>query len=525
MSFNLVCTLKNPLGAVTNVSASLASASPWCEILQPAWTVGDMPTNSTRSNAGTPFMARIKTNALLGCTVPLNLVIQANGGTYRNTNQIRFDVAKPNFVLVDYFINDSQGNGNCAFEPGEQGQLVLRLRNSGYRAENVTGRITYGPGFTLTHPTSSFGTMERNATNSNSALPFGLTALSYVPTLPYFFLDLTCDRAAFTNRLYVDVLPEYSRSNGASFAWIDTLGGTNLTLANDGYALVSFPSDFYFQFYQYNLSYLYLSANGYLSMLSGSVANNTAIPAAASPNGIIAPFWDDLDPSAGGTVRYKFFGTSYPNRYLVAEWNNVPRRSDTGTRVTFQAIVYENGDLRFQYGPSSGVNADGRSATIGIEDYSGAKGTQYAFNQIGAVSNGLALHFRCSAASGDADGDGLPDAFERFYFGGVGNSGSQDADGDGVCNAAEFRSGTDPGACGSRLCCQPVQMLPQNKYVLRWGSVPGRSYRVWQTTNLSAGPWTLLTPSVLQGSASGINAYTGTVSAASGRGYWRITTP
>ncbi len=524
-TFNLVCTLKNtPAAAVTNVSAMLLSASPWCDVIQPAWTVGDMPASSTRANSTTPFVLRIKTNALLGATVTLNLAIQGNGGDYRNTNQIRLEVAKPVFSLVGYLVNDSQGNGNCAFESGERGQLVLRLKNSGYRAENVTGRLSYAYGFNVTHPTSSFGTMERNATNSNAALPFGLTALSYVPALPYFYLDVTCDRAAFTNQIYVDVLPEYPRSNGVSFAWVDTTGGTTLTLANDGYAMVSLPSGFYFPLYQYTVSYLYLSANGYLGMLSSSVANNTVIPNASSPSGILAPFWDDLDPSAGGVVRYKSFGTS-PNRYLVAEWNNVPRRADAATRVTFEAILHENGDIKFQYGSSTGVNADGRSATIGIEDYTGANGVQYAFNRVGAVSNGLALHFRCSAASEDSDGDSLPDVFERFSFGGLAASGSDDSDGDGLCNLAEFRCGTDPRAGGSRLCCQPVQLLSQNRYVVRWGSIPGRSYRVWQNTNLGAASWTLLTPTALQGAATGINAYTGSVSTATARGFWRVTTP
>jgi hypothetical protein len=299
-----------------------------------------------------------------------------------------------------------------------------------------------------------------------------------VPALPYFYIDVTCDRAKFTNSFHLYVQPEYPRSNGVSFAWIDTAGGTSLTLANDGYALVSMPSPFYCKLYQSQYSSVYLSANGYLSPSSSGSPSNAGIPNTASPYGIIAPFWDDLDPAAGGTVRYKFFGTS-PNRYLVVEWNNVPRRNDPGTRVTVEAILHQNGDLKFQYGASTGANADGRSATIGLEDYSGTKAVQYAFNQIGAVSNGLALYFRYTAASDDADGDGMPDAFERFYFGNLSRSGIQDIDGDGISNFNEFRAGTDPTQAASRLRIDEFHLLSPTQGLLRWQSIPGKPYTVW----------------------------------------------
>ena len=44
----------------------------------------------------------------------------------------------------------------------------------------------------------------------------------------------------------------------------------------------------------------------------------------------------------------------------------------------------------------------------------------------------------------DTDGDGLPDDWERFYFGSLARTGDEDTDADGVTNAAEFAAGTDP---------------------------------------------------------------------------------
>lgn len=113
--------------------------------------------------------------------------------------------------------------------------------------------------------------------------------------------------------------------------------------------------------------------------------NNTAFPIAAADR-VIAPYWDDLDPGSGGTVRYSTLGSA-PNRYFVVSWEGVPRYGGAGS-YTFQAILYESGDIKFQYGPGS---ADGSSATIGVEvdnsDY-----TSFSVNAA-SVGNGTALLF------------------------------------------------------------------------------------------------------------------------------------
>jgi hypothetical protein len=44
----------------------------------------------------------------------------------------------------------------------------------------------------------------------------------------------------------------------------------------------------------------------------------------------------------------------------------------------------------------------------------------------------------------DSDGDGLPDTWELFYFGNLGQDGSGNPDGDGFSNLVEFQNGTNP---------------------------------------------------------------------------------
>ncbi|MEO8604897.1 MAG: penicillin acylase family protein [bacterium] len=49
-----------------------------------------------------------------------------------------------------------------------------------------------------------------------------------------------------------------------------------------------------------------------------------------------------------------------------------------------------------------------------------------------------------AGGNGDSDGDGIPDAYERWYFGNLGHNGSDDSDNDGFTLTSEFASGVDP---------------------------------------------------------------------------------
>ncbi|MEN8256684.1 MAG: DUF6701 domain-containing protein [Thermodesulfobacteriota bacterium] len=102
---------------------------------------------------------------------------------------------------------------------------------------------------------------------------------------------------------------------------------------------------------------------------------------------VIAPYWEDLDPSGGGQVTYETMGSA-PNRQFVVSWLGVPRYG-AGSSYTFQVILYETSNaFKFQYGAG---NANGSSATIGVE-VSDTDFTQYSYNS-NTVSNGDAILF------------------------------------------------------------------------------------------------------------------------------------
>ena len=70
---------------------------------------------------------------------------------------------------------------------------------------------------------------------------------------------------------------------------------------------------------------LWVSSNGVVSVYppNGNWAINSGIPSLIGPPGMFAPFWDDLDPSAGGDV-YAWFDP-YEHRYII-EYQRSPAR-------------------------------------------------------------------------------------------------------------------------------------------------------------------------------------------------------
>jgi hypothetical protein len=244
------------------------------------------------------------------------------------------------------------------------------------------------------------------------------------------------------------------------------------------------------------------------------------MPCADTPNGLVAPFWMNLDPSAGGSVRYDVFGSA-PNRWLVVEWNGVPQYGVPGSSYTFEAGVCENGKIRFQYGAMSEGTSSGSQATIGIEDNDGLRGVQYARDTAGSVYDGLAIEFWVPAGPLDSDTNGLPDAYERFSFGGIGHSPDADDDGDGMNNYKEFICGTDPKASSSLLRFLD-NAWTTNGLVLNWQSVPGKQYNVERSSNVLSCAWSIVNTSPIVGGNSGTSTFTAPMEPTGRQLFYRI---
>jgi len=91
----------------------------------------------------------------------------------------------------------------------------------------------------------------------------------------------------------------------------------------------------------------------------------------------------------------------------------------------------------------------------------------------------------------DSNGNGLPDAWERIYFGALGVNPNADPDGDGMSNKEEYLAGTNPTNSADKLKITSFASSSGGTNVtLAWSSVISRYYLIQKTTNLASQVWT-----------------------------------
>ncbi len=131
--------------------------------------------------------------------------------------------------------------------------------------------------------------------------------------------------------------------------------GTAVTLTDDSTA--TFPIGFSFDFYGTTYTDFWVSSNGFLATngASNGCCSGQNLPNPATPNGVIAGWWEDMNPSGGGTHHYQVLGSA-PNRRLIFQVTDVPHYS-SGNLVTLQYKLYETTnviEVHYQAAPSDG---------------------------------------------------------------------------------------------------------------------------------------------------------------------------
>lgn len=322
---------------------------------------------------------------------------------------------------------------------------------------------------------------------------------------------------------------------GPDFAWIDISGsGSALTLSDDGESgLLALP--FAFPWFGRTAAQVQVGANGVISFQAGPVAYaNAALPSSTIPAESLCVLWDDLNPGAGGTIRYH--GTS---ERMVISWLAVPFYG-TANAQTFQVVLYPDGRALFQY---QEVNGTLTSATVGLQDsasagpvldiaynesfledglavaidppgdavivYDPAEGTVPAGGSVTIGFSGFAdelpsgvsvntlVTLVCNDVDrpsvtipvvltvgpppADADGDGLPDAWEVNYFGSATNQAGTTLCANGINTLIEaYVAGFSPTDPWDGLFMEVIETdgPPLNRCMLHWLAVSGRVYDV-----------------------------------------------
>jgi hypothetical protein len=177
-------------------------------------------------------------------------------------------------------------------------------------------------------------------------------------------------------------------AGGPAYQWVEISGvGTPLVMGDDSYT-TSLPLGFTFPFYGNSYTSTHVSSNGFVSFTapSSTYYTNGTLPSVADPDDIVCAYWDDLNPSDGGTI-YTYQDVA--NSRFIVEWNAVPRYNTGGTQTqTFEIILNADGSIVTQYKTVNNVT----SCTVGIENAAGTVGLQVVFNAA-YLHDSLALRF------------------------------------------------------------------------------------------------------------------------------------
>ena len=164
-----------------------------------------------------------------------------------------------------------------------------------------------------------------------------------------------------------------------------TATGTPLGLSDDSNTTVGIG--FVFDFYGVPFTQATIQSNGAMNLGATGFIDyfNTCLPLAGlgSDNAILA-FWDDLNPSIGGAVRYQTVGAAGAQRFVV-QWNAPVYASLDSTQLIDVRVVLHEGSnvVDVCYADTQGAVGDtsntGQSATSGIQMESGT-GMQFSCN-------------------------------------------------------------------------------------------------------------------------------------------------
>ena len=175
----------------------------------------------------------------------------------------------------------------------------------------------------------------------------------------------------------------------AGYLPLALFGSTVVGASDESITNFNVPS---FTYAGQSYSQIGIVSNGYLVVGGGTNGDvdyiNSDLPDVNPPNNVLAPFWTDLNPSAGGRILVNVLGNG-TDSWTVVEWENVPNWGD-GEVNTFQVWIGTNTDsnpgedISFTYGPSIS-DGDGGYLTVGAENVYGNSGQTVYFDGAGTA--------------------------------------------------------------------------------------------------------------------------------------------
>ncbi len=420
-------------GDAVSTAGTLRTPDPLAAIADSVASYGTIPPAGSAWCA-TPYSVTADDECNVGHQVQLDMDVTFGTMTL-GISPPPLALATANLDLLSTIVDDAApgGDGAGTLSTGEAVGLTVSLENVGLLdAGDVSVELEcLSPHVTVTAGNAYLGLVETGATVSNSPAAF---VLSVSPTAPnghivQLRLHLTGtghsynyeETVAFT---LVVAGPTTSLFSGPDaygyyaydsrdttyapapeFEWFDIAPpgpGSLITLiTNSDAAITTINLPFAFPYYGTEYLQASICSNGFISMGTEDykAGTNSAVGSMDGPDRMIAPFWDDLNPLAGGDI-YRYLDTA--NHRFIVQFDDVPIWGTTDTQ-TFQ-VVFRNpvyyptptgdGEILFLYETVSNPS----SCTVGIENPEQNDGIAYLFDasydsHAAPLADGLAVLF------------------------------------------------------------------------------------------------------------------------------------
>jgi hypothetical protein len=429
----------NPASGITGTLEALGGAT----VLDGVASFPDLAGGASAAGA-TPFRVEIDAAAEDGLVPRFRLTLAAGA----DSSVAGFDLA---VRAPDPRHEGSALDGDGVLDPGETAALTVTLVNEGSVSSGPASAVlrTVTPGLVaVVDSLADFGPAAPGAPVTQTS-PFTVVAsdTAAIGQAAVFALELTTDEGWRSGTSFSVVLghvdhrapvgPDaygyYAYDNSDTdyptaapvYEWIPCSpayggSGTALALGDNTTTVVELP--FPFTFYGQSFDSLLVSDNGWASFEIAPYFDfyNWSLPSTYGTGALLAPFWDNLDPTKEyqgvpvGDGVYTWYDAA--GHRFVVEWSRLgnvrsqhqgENRPDWDELQTFELVLLDpawhatptgDGIVRFQYKQIVNNDDERMYSTVGIENAAEDAGIQYTFCNLypaGAapLSAGLVVDF------------------------------------------------------------------------------------------------------------------------------------